>query len=114
MEKTWTERRTNCRYGVHLHLQYHLAVKGEEPRSGTSTTCDMSTSGICFRTRRPLPVGAHIEIVVEWPAKYRDYEAVDLQITGFVLRSESGKSAVRITSWRFRVDSVSERVRATA
>jgi hypothetical protein len=79
-------------------------------------TCDLSTGGIGFRCRKPLPVGSHIEITVAWPAKYAETYPIDLVITGFVVRSDSGRTAVRMTSRKFRTDTVAATApyRATA
>jgi hypothetical protein len=65
-------------------------------------TRDISTAGLSFRCRRALPVGAHIELNIEWPARHNS-EPIDLQLTGFVMRSDNGRTAVRVTSHRFRM-----------
>lgn len=98
------DRRVNRRYDLRLPLHYRVAQKGLPPRSGSGLTCDLSTSGISFRCRRPLPVGAHIEVTVAWPARYADLYPVDLLITGFVVRSDSNRTAIRMTSRRFRTE----------
>lgn len=67
-------------------------------------TYDLSTSGVAFHCRRPLPVGAHIEMSIAWPAKYEDAYPIDLLITGLVMRSESGRTVARVTSHKFRAD----------
>jgi hypothetical protein len=60
-------------------------------------------------------VGAHIEIGVEWPSKYGDLYPIELQVTGFIVRSVGGKIGVRVTSRKFRVDAMLEQpYRATA
>ena len=69
-------------------------------------SCDLSTSGIGFRCRRPLPVGAHIEMTIAWPAKYAEIYPIDLVVTGFVVRSDAGRTAVRVTSRKLRTDTV--------
>jgi hypothetical protein len=52
---------------------------------------------------------------VEWPSKYGDLYPIELLVTGFVARSVGGKIGVRVTSRKFRVDSVLEQpYRATA
>ena len=102
------ERRTGRRYDLRLPIHYRISQKGGVPRSGTGMTCDISTGGLSFRCRRPLNPGAHIEIVVNWPAKFGDLYPIDLQITGFVVRSDGNRTAVRLTSHRFRVDSIAE------
>jgi hypothetical protein len=82
---------------------------------GSGCTCDLSSGGLNFRCRRPLPVGTHIEMTVEWPSKYADLYPIELQVTGFIVRSAGGKVAVRVTSKKFHVDTAIEQpYRATA
>ena len=115
MDITATDRRQNRRYELRLPLHYQVAEKGAVSRSGSGNTCDLSSNGLSFRCRRPLPVGAHIEMGVEWPSKYGDLYPIELQVTGFIVRSVGGKIGVRVTSRKFRVDSAVEQpYRATA
>jgi len=103
MAKLSVERRTSNRYDVRLQVHYRVSQRGGMDRSGTGITYDMSSNGLSFRSRKPLPVGAHLEMAIEWPARYGDIYPIDLQATGFVVRSESGRTAVRVTSRKFRV-----------
>jgi hypothetical protein len=114
MSNQGQERRTSRRYELHLPVHFRVSQKGVIARWGTGLTRDISTSGLSFRTRKVLPVGSHIELVVDWPAKYADEHTIDLQLTGFIVRSDSGRTAVRITSHRFRIDSQSQPFQATA
>ena len=98
------ERRNSCRYELHLPIQYRVSERGAAPYSGSGTTCELSKSGLSFRCRRTLPVGAHIELLIEWPSRHDDLYPVELQMTGFILRSQRGKIGVRVTSHKFRVD----------
>jgi hypothetical protein len=100
------DRRTNRRYDLRLPVHYRISLKGTPPRAGTGITRDMSTTGLSFQCRKPLPVGAHIEMLIGWPAKAAGEQSIDLQITGFVLRSDAARTAVRVTSSRFRTDNV--------
>jgi hypothetical protein len=63
----------------------------------------MSSSGVSFRCRRPLPLGGHLELIVDWPGPPDDQRLVSLHASGFVVRSSRTKAAVRITSHRFHV-----------
>lgn len=99
-----TDRRNNRRYELRLPLHYRFTEKGSMPRTGMGTTCDMSTNGLSFRTRKPLPVGTHIEIVVDWPPRYGDLYPIDLVMTGFIVRSTGGRTGVRVSSRKFRVN----------
>lgn len=115
MELKERDRRGNRRYELRLPIHYRVAEKGTMPRTGSGNTCELSTTGLSFRSRKPLPVGAHIELVVEWPSKYGDIYPIDLQITGFIVRSQGGRIGVRVTSRKFRVDSAAAQpYRATA
>jgi hypothetical protein len=103
MSKIVLERRLNRRYEVRLPVHYRISNRSGVARVGTGTTYEMSTNGLSFRTRKPLPIGAHVEMLIEWPARYGDIYPVDLQATGFIVRSDGGRTAVRMTSRRFRV-----------
>lgn len=115
MEKSAVDRRKHLRYGVRLPLHYHVSQKGNMARSGSGLTLNMSTNGVSFRCRKPLPLGAHIEMVIDWPAKYGDVYPVDLVVTGFIIRSDPNHTAIRMTSRKFRVaDAPGEPVRISA
>jgi hypothetical protein len=98
-----SERRANTRYSIYCAVHYRVTQKGQMVRFGTGMTCDMSAEGLSFRCRRVLPVGAHAEISLDWPAKHGE-TPITLQLTGFVVRSNSGYTAVRVTSHRFKVE----------
>ena len=108
-----TDRRNNHRYDIHLPVQYRVTQRGFLPLSGTGTTREMSSSGLSFRCRRPLPVGGHIELLIEWPARAEADKPMELVITGIVIRSDGGRTAVRLTSKRFR-NNAAEEFRQTA
>lgn len=105
---TSLDRRANRRYRLHLPVHYRISERGTSPYSGSGMTCDMSTTGLSFRCRRPLPVGAHIELTVEWPSRNGENYPIDLQVTGFIVRADHGKLGVRVNSHRFIVNSAVE------
>jgi len=115
MKSTTVERRANARYELRMPLRYRVSQKGDIPYIGTGLTQDLSVHGIGFRCRKSLPVGAHVEVLVDWPAKYDELYPLELQVTGFVLRSENGRTAIRMTSHRLRVaEDPAQPIRATA
>jgi hypothetical protein len=110
-----TDRRRNRRYDLRLPLHFQAADRGAIPRTGSGYTCDLSSCGLSFRCRRPLSVGTHIEMTVEWPSKYGDLYPIALQLTGFIVRSLGGRIAVRVTSKKFHVETALQQpYRATA
>ena len=113
--ETATDRRRNRRYELRLPVHYRVAEKGMMPRTGSGNTCDLSSNGLSFRCRRPLPIGAHIEMMVDWPSKYGDMYPIELQVTGFIVRTTGGRIGVRVTSRKVRVESALDQpYRATA
>jgi PilZ domain len=103
MERVKRERRAHPRYDLRLALHYRIAQRGEPAISGSGLTLDLSVDGISFRCRRPLPVGVHIEMSVDWPALHQGIYPIELQATGFVIRSDSSQTAIRMTSHKMRV-----------
>jgi PilZ domain len=103
MEHMTGNRRQVQRFNIRLNLRYRVSEKGIEHRWSSGTTRDLSREGLGIKPRRPLSVGSHIEIRIDWPARYEAVHPVELQITGFVIRSENGRAAVRISSHRFLV-----------
>jgi hypothetical protein len=114
MEKSSSEKRAGRRYDLHLPLRYRVSQQGSVVRYGTGMTNDLSAAGLCFRCRRPLPVGAHIELMIDWPAKHGNVQPITLQVTGFILRSIGGATAVRLASRRFRVETETHPMQASA
>jgi hypothetical protein len=115
MKRIIVERRANKRYELRFPLRYRISQKGAPPYTGISLTLDLSAGGIAFRCRKPLPVGSHIELLVDWPTRYRDVSPIELHVTGFVVRSANGRTAVRMTSHRLRVTEVpAQTARASA
>jgi hypothetical protein len=115
MKSTIIERRSNPRFDLRFPLRYRISQKGVAPYTGTGLTVDLSIHGIAFRCRKPLPVGAHVELLVDWPAKFGDLYPIELQVTGFILRSASGRTAIKMTSHRLRVsEAPAQAVRVSA
>ncbi|HTS62990.1 MAG TPA: PilZ domain-containing protein [Candidatus Acidoferrales bacterium] len=104
MLRTTQDRRFNKRFPIHLPIHFRVSLKGVASRWNTGTTCDISSGGLSFRCRRALPIGAHVEMLIDWPARNEDTFTVSLQSTGFIVRSDGNKAAVRMTAHQFRAD----------
>ncbi len=109
MAKPAKDRRINQRYGIRIPIHFRVSQRGATSRWCSGTTGDFSSSGIRFRCRRSLPVGSHIEMVVDWPAKQEGIRPVRLHATGFIVRSIGSDTAIRMTSCRFRIEDVNVR-----
>ena len=100
-QTTEFDRRASRRYHLHLPIHYRISDRGSTVFEGTGTTTDMSTTGLSFRCRKPLPVGAHVELAIDWPPPAGEPHRVELQATGFIIRGDRGKFGVRVHSHRF-------------
>jgi hypothetical protein len=97
-----SERREKRRFVLAHTIRFRLSAKRLTSRWAIGTIQDMSSSGVSFRCRRPLPLGGHLELIVDWPATFGNPRLVNLHASGFVVRSSRTKTAVRITSHRFQ------------
>jgi hypothetical protein len=98
-----SERREKQRFVLAHTIRFRFSAKQPTSRWAVGTIQDMSSSGVSFRCRRPLPLGGHLELIVDWPASLGNHRLVSLHASGFVVRSSRTKAAVRITSHRFQV-----------
>ncbi len=98
-----SERREKRRFVLSYTIRFRLSAKQPTSRWAVGTIQDMSSTGVSFRCRRPLPIGGHMELIVDWPAPLEDQRLVSLHASGFVVRSSRTKAAVRITSHHFHV-----------
>jgi hypothetical protein len=112
--KRSSERRINRRYNLHLPLHYRVARRGLPPITGLGTTRDVSSMGLSFRCRRALPIGSHVELSIEWPARHGEDGAIELHVSGQIVRSDGGKISVAMSSRQFRIHPLLEPYRATA
>ena len=97
-----SERREKQRFVLAHTIRFRLSTKQPTSRWAVGTIQDMSSSGVSFRCRRPLPLGGHLELVIDWPS-LGNRRLVSLHASGFVVRSSRTKAAVRITSHRFHI-----------
>jgi hypothetical protein len=97
------EQRQRKRYQLTLPMSYWTSTARSEPVTGFAMLRDVSPAGLSFHSRTPLKIGAHLNMVIDWPVKCEDLCPVKLHLTGFVLRCAAGITAVSITSHRFEV-----------
>jgi hypothetical protein len=98
------ERRKSTRYALAFPIRYRAVPRRGPALTGKGTTCDISPAGLSFVCRDTLAVGSHIEMVAQWPANAAGRCPLDLQMTGFVVRSDEVGTAVRITSHKLCAD----------
>ena len=96
------ERRQNCRYRIPLDLRWKLLYRRKVRAEGTGCTIDLSSGGILFDAKERLPVGMQVELLIEWPAVLDNAVAVQLFVSGRVVRSTESHIAITKEIHEFR------------
>ena len=96
------ERRGSRRYPIMLDLAFKLRC-GRRIERGSGKTRELSSRGVLIKTDAKLPAGAHIELSIAWPIVLNEDAGLNLYVTGQVVRTEDGLSAVRFIRYVFRV-----------
>ena len=83
---------------------------GRTFRNGSGRTIDLSSRGARILTDMHLPAGAKVELCIAWPAVLHDKVALNLFVSGQVIRSgEAGSenyAAIAFHRYLFRIRSV--------
>jgi len=97
------DRRSHPRYPIELDLRYRPLRYGWAARKeGFGKTRDLSTGSVFFRADQPLPKGLPVELSMDWPVRLDGVCALQLWITGKVVRSCGPETAVKIIHHEFR------------
>lgn len=96
------DRRNDKRYGMQLRLRWKLVRRRRVIDSGMGQTIDMSSGGILFDAGSDLPVGLNVELAIAWPMLLREVTPMQLMVTGRILRSSDGRTAIRTVTHEFR------------
>src|SRR6476660_9384014 len=96
------ERRRKRRYPLALNVRWKLIPVRSVAETGTGTTIDLSSGGILFRPCKELPEGHQLEMSISWPVLLDNFPALQLAVSGVVIRTTENGSAVRILNHEFR------------
>ena len=96
------DRRTDRRYEVALDLRWKLIRRRKVLHTGEGQTVDLSSGGILFDPRRPLPVGLDVELSIAWPILLNNTAPMQLVVTGRIVRCNGNQVAIRMVQHEFR------------
>ena len=96
------DRRDDRRYEVTLDLRWKLVRRRKVLHTGEGQTVDLSSGGILFDARRPLPVGLDVELSIAWPILLNNTAPMQLVITGRIVRCTGNTVAIRMVQHEFR------------
>jgi hypothetical protein len=94
--------RASNRYAVRALLQYRAAIPSLESVWKSGYTHVMSAGGILIYPSDVVPVGATLEVAIDWPGLYHGKPMVRLFVIGTVARVDGRGTALRILSHEFR------------
>lgn len=97
-----SDRRRNSRIPLSREVRYRLLRSVSRSVQGNGRTLNFSCAGILFTAESDLPIGQPIEVAVNWPPREEGVCALQLVAIGRVVRSGSGRAAVRIETHEFR------------
>ncbi len=101
-ESQQPEQRSCRRYPIALNLQYKLINKTRVTRLGSGKTLNLSSSGIFFKAKEPIPEEGQIELVVNWPFLLDGACPLNLVARGRIVRSSSNGTSVEMTYHELR------------
>lgn len=96
------DRRRDRRYELQLDLHWKLIYRCRVLESGTGRTIDLSNGGVHYETDRRLPAGLNVELSIAWPTLADDVAPRQLVVSGKILRSDGGKTAIQRHQLEFR------------
>lgn len=92
------DRRLARRYEIELDLRIAAMGAGGVANIGSGRSCNLSSGGVLFESAAQLPVGAHVELWIRWPAPLDRTRPLTLIANGIVVRKQDhlyGLSLVR-------------------
>ena len=82
-------------------MQYRTSDGDLKSAWKAGRTLDMSVGGILIDIPPAIPVGATLELAIDWTGLYHGKPLVRLVLVGSVMRNDSRGTALRIVSHQF-------------
>jgi hypothetical protein len=95
------DRRLARRYEIELDLRIVVMAAGGVAQIGTGRSCNLSSGGVLFESATPLPVGAHVELWIRWPAPTDRIRPLTLIANGIVVRKHEDRYGLNLVRHEF-------------
>src|SRR5262249_45022387 len=96
------DRRSKRRYPIELPVQYKIMKNYLVMGTGTGSSLDLSSGGICFSSSAPLKIGSYLELSLSWPVLLNQSCPLKLVASGRVVRSDDHCTAISLDRYEFR------------
>jgi hypothetical protein len=100
LETARSEQRLRMRYPIRLEVEYRLLDASQ--LAGFGRTNNISSGGIFFAAKDPLPAHGLIELAINWPFLLDGVCHLKLVMRGRIVRSDTTGTAVQVTCHEFR------------
>src|SRR5579871_455113 len=95
------ERRVKARYPIRLQARYR-SLNSQDRISGVGLTVNMSSCGLLVTCQHNIPVGAQMEVLMDWPSLLNATVPLQLVTSGRVVRSDSSSFVIEFATYQFR------------
>lgn len=96
------DRRSDRRYQLPLELRWKLVRRRKVLHTGEGQAIDLSSGGLLFDARRPLPVGLDVELSIAWPILLNNTAPMQLVVVGRIVRCTGNNVAIRMVQHEFK------------
>lgn len=95
-------RRARRRFPIQQDVRYQCVKGSRIFATGVGRTLEISSREVLFTTQHALKKGQKMRLAVDWPALLDNTCRMKLEISGWIMDSDSGQAAVKIEKYEFR------------
>lgn len=95
------DKRSTCRYPIHLPLHFQIIKNCLVTCSGTGKLLDISSKGIAFTCDQFFNPGMSIQLCISWPVLLHGQTPIMLVAKDKVVRRDVQVTAVKISQYEF-------------
>jgi len=96
------DQRSRVRYPIRLEVEYRVLNGSKVVHTGFGKTHNISSGGILFEAKGPLPADGFVELAINWPFLLEGTCHLKLFVRGVIVRSDTTGTAVKVTRHEFR------------
>jgi hypothetical protein len=97
-----SERRLDTRYPLALEMYYTVNEGSRLAERGVTRTIDLSSSEVRFIAANLLATGMLVEIAIDWPVRLDGSIALQLIVTGHIIRTCGKETVVALQKHAFK------------
>jgi c-di-GMP-binding flagellar brake protein YcgR len=96
------ERRAHRRYSIAAEVEFRIKGRRTAVQKGKGQTIDISSNGVLFESRTPLPIGLKVELSISWPSPETLPKRLEFYAEGHTVRSDNNRTAIYFKRYNFR------------